>query len=124
AANFIGLSTTIASSYWPIRAWLKHRRMVRHGRDSAVLIYEFLDRPRDVGQTVGAEFLTGIENGIEFQDVTLREPHSGRLLLDGLTLTLAAGERIGLVGPDEAEKQAIAFLLARFLDPSAGEIRI
>jgi ATP-binding cassette subfamily B protein len=124
AAQVIVLAATIVCAYWPIRAWLKHRRMVKHGRDSAVLIYEFLDRPRDVGQAVGAEFLTGIERGVEFRDVTLREPHSGRMLLDGVNLAIGAGERVGLIGPDEAEKQAVAFLLARFLDPTSGEIQI
>src|SRR5262245_11596567 len=123
AANVIVLAATIVCAYWPIQAWLKHRRIVKQGRESAVLIYEFLDRPREVGQAVGAEFLKGIESGVEFQDVTLREPHSGRLLLDGVSLNIGAGERVGLVGHDEAEKEAIAFLLARFLDPTSGEIR-
>lgn len=124
AANVIVLAATILCAYWPIRAWLKHRRLVRHGCDSAILIYEFLDLPREVGQAVGAEFLTGIESGIEFQDVTLREPNSGRVLLDGVDLSIGAGERVGLIGPNDAEKLAVAYLLARFLDPTSGEIRI
>jgi ATP-binding cassette subfamily B protein len=124
AANVIMLAATIVCSYWPIRAWLKHRRLVRHGRESAVLVYEFLDRPREVGQAVGAAFLNGVESTIEFLDVSLREPHSGRMLLDEFNLTIAAGERIGLVGPADAEKHAVAFLLTRFLDPTSGEILI
>ena len=123
AANVIMLAATIVCAYWPIRARLKHRRLVRHGRESAVLVYEFLDRPREVGQAVGAAFLNGVESAIEFQDVSLREPHSGRMLLDEFNLTIAAGERIGLVGPADAEKHAVAYLLTRFLDPTSGEIR-
>jgi ATP-binding cassette subfamily B protein len=88
------------------------------------LVYEFLDRPREVGQVVGAEFLSGVSKAVEFRHVSLREPHTGRLLLSDVSLRIAAGERVGLVGADEAEKHAVAYLLARFLDPTEGEVRI
>ena len=57
AANVIILAATLVCAYWPLRDWLKHRRLVKRGQESAVLVYEFLDRPREVGQVVGAEFL-------------------------------------------------------------------
>src|SRR5262249_41655415 len=37
---------------------------------------------------------------------------------------IAAGQRVALVGADEMEKHALVYLLPRFLDPGAGEIRI
>src|SRR5207253_6149686 len=37
---------------------------------------------------------------------------------------IKAGERVALVGPDEMQKHALVYLIPRFLDPSAGEIRI
>jgi ATP-binding cassette, subfamily B, bacterial len=123
-ANVIVLATTLVSAYWPIQTWLADRRLVRRGREAAVAVYEFLDRPREVGQVVGAEFLSGITRGVEFRNVSLREPATGRMLLEGVSLKIAAGERVGLVGSDETEKHALVYLLARFLDPSSGEIRI
>jgi ATP-binding cassette subfamily B protein len=39
-------------------------------------------------------------------------------------MRIAAGERIGLVGTDPAETHAVVYLLARFFDPTGGEIRI
>jgi ATP-binding cassette subfamily B protein len=123
-ANIIVLAATLVTAYWPLRAWLRRRRRVRQGRESAVLIYEFLDRPREVGQAVGAEFLPEVGKGVEFRAVALRDPASGRVLLDDVTMRIAAGERIGLVGVDEVEKHALVYLLARFLDPTAGEVRI
>ena len=41
-----------------------------------------------------------------------------------MTLRIAAGERVGLVGTDPAETHAVVYLLSRFLDPTSGEIRI
>src|SRR5205823_4503122 len=53
-----------------------------------------------------------------------KEPGTGRKLLRGVSLSVQAGTRVALVGPDEMEKQALVYLLPRFLDPSHGEIRI
>lgn len=124
AANVLVLAATLLCAYWPVVGYLRRRRLVGRGQESAVAIYEFLDRPREVGQTVGAEFLAGVREGIELKDVTLRDPQNGRVLLDKVNLTVAAGERVGLIGKDEAEKHAIVNLIARFVDPTSGEVRI
>jgi ABC-type multidrug transport system fused ATPase/permease subunit len=120
----IVLAATLVIAYWPLRDWLTHRRLLARGQESAVLVYEFLDRPREVGQVVGAEFLPGVTKHVEFRDVSLRDAITGRTLLDGVDLKINAGERVGLIGLDEHEKHALVFLLSRFLDPSGGEIRI
>jgi ATP-binding cassette subfamily B protein len=120
----IVLAATLVVGYWPLRDWLSHRRLLARGQESAVLVYEFLDRPRDVGQVVGAEFLPGVTKHVEFRDVSLRDAITGRTLLDGVDLKIAAGERVGLIGLDEDEKHALVLLLSRFLDPSGGEVRI
>ncbi len=124
AANVFVLAATFLAAYWPVTAYVRRRRLVGRGQESAVAIYEFLDRPREVGQTVGAEFLAGVREGIELRDVTMRDAQNGRVLLDKVNLTIAAGERVGLVGLDEAEKHAIVNLIARFVDPTSGEVRI
>ena len=123
-ANVFVLAATLTVAYWPLRDWLRSRRRVQRGQESAVLIYEFLDRPREVGQVVGAEFLSSIAKGVEFRAVGLRDPASGRVLLADVTMRIGAGERVGLVGTDSAETHAVIYLLARFLDPTSGEIRI
>jgi ATP-binding cassette subfamily B protein len=73
---------------------------------------------------VGAEFLPPLAKQIEFDNVSLREPGSGRMLLEEVTLTIPAGQRIGLVGADDLEKHALVYLIPRLLDPTSGEIRI
>src|SRR5262249_4629890 len=77
AANVVVLAATLVACFWPYRDWRAHRRQLRRGQESAVLVYEFLDRPREVGQVVGAEFLSGISKAIEFRDVSLPEPTTG-----------------------------------------------
>lgn len=123
-SSAIVLVTALVSLYWPLENWLEHLRILRRGRESAATLFQFLDRPGEVGQAVGAEFLPPLANLLEFDDVSLREPGTGRMLLRGVTLTVKAGQKIALVGPDEMEKHALVYLIPRFLDPTAGEIRI
>jgi ATP-binding cassette, subfamily B, bacterial len=123
-ASAITLAAALVGLYWPLQSWLENRRFLRRGRESAVAVFKFLDRPGEVGQVVGAEFLPPTSRQIEFDNVTLRDPGTGRTLLQDVTLTIKAGQRIGIVGPEDLEKQALVYLIPRFLDPTSGEIRI
>jgi ATP-binding cassette subfamily B protein len=118
------LVTALVSLYWPVTAVLEGRRRIRRARQSAKEIFDFLDRHGTVGQDVQAEFLPAMSKHLEFSKVFLREPGTGKPLLQGVNLTLQAGHMAALVGPEEQEKQALVYLLPRFLDPTSGVIRI
>jgi ATP-binding cassette subfamily B protein len=120
----IVLVTALISLYWPLENFLEQVRVFRRGRESAAAVFKFLDRPGDVGQVAGADFLPPLAQLLEFDNVSLREPGTTRMLLRGVSLTIQAGQRVALVGSDDAEKHALVYLIPRFLDPSTGEIRI
>jgi ATP-binding cassette subfamily B protein len=123
-ADAILFTAVLASIVWPIRAWLNYRTIVRRGEQSALTLAKFLDRPRDVVQEAGATVLPALARRLEFDNVSLREVGSNRLLLQGINLTVTANQRLGLCGPDEAGKHALVYLLPRLVDPTSGEIRI
>ena len=56
--------------------------------------------------------------------MTYRYPGHERPALDGLDLTIDAGETVALVGPSGAGKTTVSRLLLRFIDPSCGELLI
>ncbi len=124
AASTVALAAALVSLYWPVEHWLGQRRILRRGRDAAVALFKFLERPGEVGQVVGAEFLPPMSQQLEFDNVSLREPGSTRMLLQDVSLAVPAGQRIGIVGPDDLEKHSLVFLIPRLLDPTSGEIRI
>jgi ATP-binding cassette subfamily B protein len=103
----IVLATALASLYFPLETWLENRRILRRGRESAAALFRFLDRPGEVGQVVGAEFLPPLSKQLEFDEVTLREPGTSRMLLRDLSLAIRAGERVAIVGSDDLEKHAL-----------------
>jgi ATP-binding cassette subfamily B protein len=123
-ASGIALATALVSLYLPFISWLGQRRLLRKAREAAAVVFKFLDRPGEVGQAVGAEFLPPLAQQLEFDNVTFHEPGTGRKLLQAVNLTIKAGQRIGLVGPDEMQKHALVYLIPRFLDPAGVEIRI
>jgi ATP-binding cassette, subfamily B, bacterial len=124
AASAVTLAVALVSLYWPLVRWLDNRRLMRRARDSAAVLFNFLDRSSSVGQAVEAEFLSPLSRQLEFDNVSLNEPGTGRKLLRGINLTVQAGMRVALVGPDDMQKHALVYLIPRFLDPASGEIRI
>ena len=123
-AGLVVLAVAFLSLYFPVRARLAGRRVMRHGREAAAAIYEFLDRKGDVATYPDADFLPGIQRGIEFADVTVREPGTGRLLLNKVSFKARAGQTTGIVGSDAEEQLALVSLIPRFLDPAEGEVKI
>ncbi|MBT5192975.1 MAG: ABC transporter ATP-binding protein, partial [Rhodospirillaceae bacterium] len=62
--------------------------------------------------------------GVTFRDVHFAYPGARLDAHDGLDFEIAAGERIGIVGPSGAGKTTIQRLLLRLYDPDAGQILI
>src|SRR5207253_10137525 len=101
------LITALVCLYWPVRAMLDTRRVLRRSREAARALFAFLDRPAGVGQAVDAEFLPGLTTALELDRVTVQQPGSGRRLLRGVSMRIEAGQRVAIVGPDRAEKHTL-----------------
>ena len=72
-------------------------------------------RPLPVGELRGA---------IEFDRVSFAYRGGDREVLHEVTLRIAAGQTVALVGTTGAGKSTIVKLVARFYDPSAGAVRV
>jgi ATP-binding cassette subfamily B protein/ATP-binding cassette subfamily C protein len=59
---------------------------------------------------------------IEFRDVSFKYPGTDKWVLRGVNLTLAAGEKMALVGENGAGKSTLIKLLMRLYDPTEGSI--
>ena len=80
-----------------------------------------LSKPHTILDTPNAQDLNITRGLIEFKDVTFRyDPN--KPLLEHLNLSIAPGEKIGLVGRSGAGKSTIVNLLLRFYDLNDGQI--
>ena len=86
-------------------------------------IDELLSTRPLVTDAVGAQPMPGLVNEIRFEHVVYgfgRWPP----IINGLNLSIRAGERIAIVGPIGSGKSTVLRLLARFDDPAMGRIRV
>ena len=65
-----------------------------------------------------------IDPSITFENVTFSYPGGRRAALEALSFSVAAGERVGVVGASGAGKSTISRLLLRFADPTTGRVTI
>jgi ATP-binding cassette subfamily B multidrug efflux pump len=85
-------------------------------------------RDRAIKDAAGAKPLKVTEGAIAFEDVRFNygKPTGLRrsVVVDGLTLAIAPGEKVGLVGRSGAGKSTLANLLLRFYDLEGGRILV
>jgi ATP-binding cassette subfamily B protein len=86
-------------------------------------MFDLLEQPAEVTDRPGAPALAVTGGRIEFDAVRFAyEP--GRTILKGVTLDVAPGQTVAIVGPSGSGKSTIGRLLFRFYDVTDGAIRI
>jgi ATP-binding cassette subfamily B protein len=90
---------------------------------SAERVFEVLDTESDVRDAEKPLALPRIDGRVEFKNVTFGyDPH--KPVLKGVSLSVAPGEMIGLVGQSGAGKSTTINLLCRFYEVQEGEVLI
>jgi ATP-binding cassette subfamily B multidrug efflux pump len=101
---------------WEIASLFENIGTVQDGLETIACEHGLVDRPAARPLKVG-------RGGIDFELVRF---HYGKDsgVLDDLSLTIAPGEKVGLVGPSGAGKSTVVNLLLRFYDTESGRILI
>lgn len=119
-AAFIG---SVGSAYAPIRALAKTSGRFQHAAAGAQRVADLLDEPSLVTEYVPARTLTAVKGAIDIHDVHFAYP-DGPEVLKGISLRVAPGETLAIVGPSGSGKSSLIRLLLRHYDPSAGKLTI
>lgn len=123
-AGLLVKAAAVAMLVLALNRTLVARARITRARAAAADIFEFLDRRAEAGQALDVEFLQPLSKRLDFAEVSLREPGTGRMILENVSLAVPAGSKAAVVYADQAEAHALAYLIVRFLDPTAGEVRI
>ena len=82
-------------------------------------LYEFIMLDSDEEKSLKE---AGDFESLEFRNVSFAYPNSDRLILDDISFKINKGEKISIVGINNAGKTTIVKLIARFFDIDKGEI--
>ena len=114
----------VGQFYGPIMELANSNRMVTRAATSAQRVFEVLDTPPEIYSKTSPIVKDRIEGKIEFCNVSFS--YEGRLARPAreISMTINAGEMIGLCGPSGAGKSTFVNLICRFYDTTDGQILI
>jgi ATP-binding cassette, subfamily B, bacterial len=87
-------------------------------------LFQVIDNPPEIEDGERARPLQAVRGAISFEDVTFAYPGTRRPALEDISLEIAPGQLVALVGPSGAGKTTLTNLVPRFYDPQQGVIRI
>ncbi len=97
--------------------------LLQSGIASAERVFELLDEDEQEPETREPVRLGRVRGEVEFDDVSFRYT-TDQPLIDNLSLDVAPGAAIAIVGPTGAGKTTLVNLLMRFYEIDAGAIRL
>ncbi len=120
AAFFSGMILLID----PVLALSKMVSTVQQGTVSAERVFEILDYPDPFSRTDVPVVRDRLVGKVDFDGVKFRYDATLPYVLRNLTLSVAKGEMVAIVGLSGAGKTTLVNLLPRFFDATSGEVRI
>ena len=113
----------LAAFFAPIQSLTQLYNGYQQGQAAVTKLRELLANAPSVPESVSAYDLPAINGDIELHNVTFGY-RDDTPVLHNVSLSLAAGESIAVVGPTGAGKSTIAKLITRFYDPQQGMVTI
>ncbi len=121
---FISFVAAAGLIYEPIKKFNSYNMDVQRALAGAERVFEILDAPEIAVEEGGQVEFAGPFEELRLQDVHFTYPGCARPALDGVSLTVRAGQRVALVGPSGSGKTTLVNLLPRFYVPQAGLVEL
>ncbi len=121
-ASFIAFIVAATALVPQIKQLASVNEQIQRGLAASTRIFALIDAPveTDTGQVAMAR----AQGAIRFENVSLNYVTKNTLALDNVSLTIAPGETIALVGPSGGGKTSLVNLVPRFFTPTSGMIYV
>ena len=120
--QFVSFIATLALMYAPIKKLNKVNLSVNTALSAAERVFRMLDIENDVREKPDAHRIESVGSGIRYEDVSFT--YGNDPVLRNVTLNVAPGEIVALVGGSGAGKSTLVNLLPRFYDVTSGRITV
>ncbi|HLT23691.1 MAG TPA: ABC transporter ATP-binding protein [Ignavibacteria bacterium] len=122
-AEFLGFIFVIFQLITPIKNLSSVNNRIQEASASADRIFNILDHEVEVKESTGAVEKKSFDSSILLKDVSFNYSEDAAILKN-IDLEIKKSEVIAVVGPSGAGKSTLADLIARFYDPTSGDIFI
>ncbi|RLQ23088.1 lipid A export permease/ATP-binding protein MsbA [Seongchinamella sediminis] len=120
AGSLVAFLTAAGQLGKPIRQLSSIQSVIQRGLAAAEDIFAQLDLENEVDQ--GGREIARARGAIAYRQVSFAYPGSDTQVLRDVSLDIAPGETVALVGRSGSGKSTMVQLLARFYQPTAGQI--
>ena len=112
--------------YEPVTRLHSLNQLIQAGRAAGERVFAILDAEPEPGHSPSLPLQSlpprqGLAREVRFRDIHFSY-RNGREVLHGINLSIPRGTSLALVGPTGAGKTTLATLLARFHDPTIGDV--
>ena len=124
--EFVAFNAYLVMLSWPMIAFGWVTNILQRGMASWKRMLEVLDAVPDIDDRHASEagHIAPLTGAIEIRDLVFTYPGTERPVLDHVSLTVAAGQTVALVGATGSGKSTLIHLIPRLHDPPAGTVRL
>jgi ATP-binding cassette subfamily B protein len=123
--EFVAFNTYLSLLMGPIENLGKVVNLLQRGKASEVRLLEiFRTQPEVVDDVVAKQEIEHIDGDIEIRNLTFSYPEAGRPTLKDISLKVAKGSSLAIVGRVGSGKSTLVHLLVRLYNPPQGTVFI
>ncbi|WP_164962804.1 lipid A export permease/ATP-binding protein MsbA [Rubrivivax sp. JA1026] len=118
--GFVSFFGAMALLLGPLKRLSNVNETLQRGLAAAASLFEVLDAEPERDE--GTRTLGRVSGHLRFEDVVFRYPNTEGNAIDRVTMEIAAGESVALVGASGSGKSTLMSLIPRFYAPDGGRI--